>query len=247
LSQLRCFRHASFTSGCWRGRLSFSNDPNSRRAQNRSTPRCPVAPHVYTTDQDLKRSIHYPDWMAAENLPRGFVRLVYCLGYGENRLLDSPIRDVRNGGTPQYWKVFHACLNSVRRNEDFALLQTSRTPALERRIRAKRALLAELRESGVWLVDASIAALASPGRARVEPRRALQVLRESWDSYTGDVLREAKPQAIICIGQGVAAALRTELDALGVSWEVVAQPQARLPRTEHFRFYERYRAICVAG
>jgi hypothetical protein len=45
-------------------------------------------------------------------LPRGFVRLVYCLAYGENELLDEAIES--NKGTPQFWKIFFSCLTRKR-------------------------------------------------------------------------------------------------------------------------------------
>lgn len=71
--------------------------------------------HVYTSERDLQRSVQCPPCLNTANLPSGFVRLVYCLGYGENRILASPVRDPSNGGTPQYWKIFYACLNAERR------------------------------------------------------------------------------------------------------------------------------------
>ncbi|MDQ6666242.1 MAG: hypothetical protein M3Z23_17830, partial [Acidobacteriota bacterium] len=53
------------------------------------------------------------------DIPRGFVRLVYCLGYGESHLLDEPI-EARNSGTPQFWKIFYSCLNPIQSSETFA-------------------------------------------------------------------------------------------------------------------------------
>src|SRR5437773_10224347 len=46
--------------------------------------------HVYTTSSELDRRVALPGSMGTE-VPRGFVRLVYCLGYGENGLLNRPI------------------------------------------------------------------------------------------------------------------------------------------------------------
>src|SRR5439155_983736 len=55
--------------------------------------------HVYTTPEELARTISLPT-SAPPDLPRGFVRLVYCLGYGENRLLNRSIESPANTGTP---------------------------------------------------------------------------------------------------------------------------------------------------
>ncbi len=59
--------------------------------------------HVYTTTGELGYRLQALPALPPD-LPRGFVRLVYCLGYGENRLLDRPVTGTRNTGTPQYWK-----------------------------------------------------------------------------------------------------------------------------------------------
>jgi len=46
--------------------------------------------HVYTTTAELDRHLKISDEGFAI-IPQGFVRLVYCLGYGENETLDTPI------------------------------------------------------------------------------------------------------------------------------------------------------------
>jgi len=59
--------------------------------------------HVYTMPKDLQRMLR-PVPQLPLDLPRGFVRLVYCLGYGEDALLDTRIATSRNSGTPQLVK-----------------------------------------------------------------------------------------------------------------------------------------------
>lgn len=172
--------------------------------------------HVYTSAQELARTIRAIP-AVPHNSPAGFVRLVYCLGYGENAILDSCISSLRHSGTPQFWKVFVSCLNSVNRCDDFAGVQASRTQ-LSTRIRNKVRLLEALKESGVWLVDASIAALYFPGCAKPAPRTIEQALQASWDLYTGTVVAAAAPQAILCIGFGVARLLHSRLNGLGIPW-----------------------------
>lgn len=113
--------------------------------------------HVHTTASELERKVILPG-MPGNDLPRGFVRLVYCLGYGENDLLDHPfIPGKDNPGTPHYWKIFYSCINLIQSNADFAPV-LKQTP-FQQRIKNKLALLRRLKEAGVWLVDTSLAAL----------------------------------------------------------------------------------------
>jgi hypothetical protein len=199
--------------------------------------------HVYTRPEDLQRVL-CPVTQLPLDLPRGFVRLVYCLGYGEDALLDAPIATSRNSGTPQFWKIFHSCLYPVTQNDDFAPVQAARTP-LPIRVANKIAVLESLKAHGVWLVDASIAALYIPGRAKPSPQLIARALHVSWDGYICSVLVEAAPQAILCIGLGVARALQSRLDRLGVPWAAVPQPNARLSTADHFRIFDMYRRVCA--
>src|SRR2546428_2507604 len=181
-------------------------------------------------------------WLPPD-VPKGYVRLVYCLGYGEDRLLNRAVTSSRNSGTPQFWKIFHACLNAVICNNDFGGVQASRS-TLEQRIPQKIRLLQSLRAAGVWLVDASIAALYVPRQPKPHPHLHETAIEHSWDLYTGDVVAEAQPQAIICIGHGVERILRSRIDRLGIPWLRVPQPNARLSSKEHFAAFATYRSIC---
>jgi hypothetical protein len=199
--------------------------------------------HVYTRSVELQHTLR-PVPQLPRDLPRGFVRLVYCLGYGEDALLDAPIATSRNSGTPQFWKLFYSCLYPVTRNEDFAPIQAARTP-LTARVANKIAMLESLKACGVWLVDASIAALYIPGHPKPAPQLIARALHASWDGYIRSVIAEATPQAILCIGLGVARALRSRLDRLGVPWAAVPQPNARLSAADHFRIFGMYRGVCA--
>jgi hypothetical protein len=183
--------------------------------------------HVYTTCSELARKATHLD--SAENgVPRGFVRLVYCLGYGENALLDQDINTPKNSGTPQYWKLFYSCVHRVKANEDFAPVLKAQTRLAER-IQNKLALLRELREAGVWLVDTSLAALFRPGGKKPSPELREKCLQTSWDRYVRQVVLNAKPSQIVCIGKGVAKALGDRLSSLRIPVTVVPQPNARRP------------------
>src|SRR5262249_44671072 len=115
--------------------------------------------------------------------------------------------------------------------------------SLQHRVRQKINLLESLRDSGIWLVDASIAALYTPARPKPNARIQEAAMHRSWDGYTGAVVAEAQPEAIICIGKGVQSILRSRLDRLRIPWITVPQPNARLSRSEHFAAFEIYRRV----
>lgn len=111
--------------------------------------------HVFTSSDDLTRRVcRFPEGKSIPtDMPADFVRLVYCLGYGENGLLDQPIDSPRrNPGTPHFWKIFYSCVNRIGISEDFGPILVSRTPNSER-IRNKVPLLRELQKragTGTW-------------------------------------------------------------------------------------------------
>ena len=196
--------------------------------------------HVYTTESDLQRSVvellpEHPD------LPRGFVRLVYCLGYGEDYWLDKPA--VPKGGTPQFWKVFYSCVNHVEKNSDFAPILKTHTRDCRTRLRNKVQLLERLRANGIWLLDASIAALYTPQRSKPSPELYKKAMRGSWE-YIRKLIDEVAAEAILCIGKGVERALRQNLNELGIPWAAVAQPNAHLSAQEHLQLFAIYRSVC---
>ncbi|OFW34086.1 MAG: hypothetical protein A3J28_15945 [Acidobacteria bacterium RIFCSPLOWO2_12_FULL_60_22] len=193
--------------------------------------------HVYTTPEELARTIALPA-SAPPDLPRGFVRLVYCLGYGENRLLNRPIESPANAGTPPFWKIFFSCANAIATNSDFAPILKTKSPAQE--IANKLVLLRRLRELGVWLLDTSLAALYLPGRPKMGPAALETCLQIGWDHHVRHVVEAAAPSHIVCIGKGVARALRKRLSDVGVRVTVVPQPNARLASADHHESFRTY-------
>jgi hypothetical protein len=200
--------------------------------------------HVYTTLEELARTISLPA-SAPADLPRGFVRLVYCLGYGENRLLNRSIESPANSGTPQFWKIFYSCVNPVATNSDFASIQATTSPA--QRISNKILLLKTLQERGVWLLDASLAALYLPGRPKIDPRILEACLQVGWDHHVRGLVEAAAPSNVVCIGKGVARALRNRLADIGVAVTVVPQPNARLSAAEHHESFLAYFRVVKAA
>jgi hypothetical protein len=194
--------------------------------------------HVFTRNED--RSITIPQLDRLPGYPTQYAKFVYCLGYGEKQLTGSTAHPKRDG-TPQFWKILHSCDTAVQRGADF-------TPVLkktvyEQRIRNKIDLLMRLREKGVWLVDASIVALYGNG-TKPGYRTLSSVIRTSWDYYTRDVIREADPEHIICVGKTVAGILIGDIKKLGVSLTVLDQPNAHLSSDKHMKNFEQYSRIC---
>ncbi len=199
--------------------------------------------HVFTESSELASELR-PAAGGPPGLPRGFVRLVYSLGYGENESLTRPIDSPPNKGTPQFWKIFQNCVRQPHERSDHAAVQRTGNPDSRSRIAAKLRVLTQLRERGVWLVDASIAALYLPGRPKPAARVREAVLQASWDSYTSRVVQSAEPEALLCIGVGVMRALGSRLDRLGIPWSGVHQPQAHLSSAEHDRILDTYAQVC---
>src|SRR6266508_2896199 len=115
--------------------------------------------HVYTRDDD--RRIIIPAIAQLPRYPSQYARFVYCLGYGERGLTKSDFHPKKRDGTPQFWKIFYSCNNHVSSLNDFSpiLGRTSH----EQRVLNKIQLLQDLKAKGIWLVDASIAALYKDG------------------------------------------------------------------------------------
>ena len=147
--------------------------------------------------------------------PDGFVRHIYCPAYGEPAL--APDLPVANAGTGQFWRLFAAIEGSPPPTR-------AAMPDLAARLAAKAALLHRLQARGIWLTDASLAAVAGPGGIRAAPRPYAAALREGWRHHGLDLPR-LDPAHVLVIGLGVARILRAELDAVFPGrWQAVPQP-----------------------
>jgi hypothetical protein len=172
--------------------------------------------HVYTSAEDFALRVRreaLPN--VARHAPPEFVRLIYCLGYGQGSVLSG--RASRNGGTWQFWNIFGRLARTGR-------LPTTRTASAGFRIDWKVRTLVELQRRGVWLIDASLHGIYSPGGMRVGAGIG-QALHACWWQHYGRWLVEQCPQAYRCaIGRRVF----TVLGDLGVPLdEWIYQPQAR--------------------
>lgn len=203
--------------------------------------------HVHTALSELEHVLR-PTAMLPQNMPLGFVRLVYSLGYGENGSLTQPIRHPRNDGTWQFWKIFSACVHEAQANSAFASVLKGGTPNATHRLANKVSVLKSLQERGVWLLDASVAALYSPTgsrRAKPHPRLRDRVLKTSWDAVIRETIVMAEPEAILCIGMEVARSLAARLGELGIPWGAIHQPQSHLESAGHMKNWAAYYRIAA--
>lgn len=90
-------------------------------------------------------------------MPRRFCRLIYCLGYGEPTLC-RPRSPANNTGTRQFWSIFSS-------------LVEGRLAQAPTGLKCKVQILEAMRERGIWLVDASVMAIAARGGGRLVPPR----------------------------------------------------------------------------
>ena len=195
--------------------------------------------HVFTSDED--RRVAIPPIDSLPGYPTKYARFVYCLANGERDLTNDPHHPIRDG-TPQFWKVLFACVNRIENLKDF--LSVQRRTSFPQRLQNKIFLLKNLRSKGIWLVDASIVAVYGKW-VNVSRRSRTEVLRESWESYTKQVVTSVNPEHVICVGKGVATVVENDLRALFPGrYEVIPQPNARISSIDHMANFQRYYEIC---
>lgn len=193
--------------------------------------------HVFTHDED--RKIPLLPISNLLGLPEQYARFVYCLGYGEKSLTRSEQHPKRDG-TPQFWKILYSCCNTISSQADFHPI-LRQTPT-QQRIDNKVQILKQLKEQGIWLVDASIVALYKDSKKIPFMSDAL---KESWQSYTREAVISSKPEHVICIGKGVADVVKPDLEKhFNSRYTVIAQPNAFLSAEEHLANYKTYSQIC---
>ena len=194
--------------------------------------------HVYTGDSEQKISFDPSSLLLPINYPRYFVRFVYCLGYGENDLLVQSIEN--NPGTWQYWELLYSCLNDVKNNNwNFSPVLKGGTKNLDQRIRYKIQLLNNLKESGIWLIDASIVGI-NEGKSSNKKR----IIKLCWEYYIHDLIKSINPQEVIIIGETVKSVIEDELDKMPIEWSWRYQPQAQKKSSVHHEAFEHYFKVC---
>ena len=194
--------------------------------------------HVYTSSAEHDDAMTYSRFPKLQKCPTNYVRLVYCLGYGE----DSLIQVKGNSGTPQFWKIFASCVNQNFRSQQEKILKT-KTPNFYQRMNNKISLLEKLKEKGIWLVDASIVALYKDS---IKPSEDImeEIIQICWKQHISKIIQETSPQKIIVIGKGVSKFLDAELQKTRMPYYVQPQPNSRLTREELKKSFETYYELC---
>ena len=183
--------------------------------------------HVYTDADDETCAIQ-PERLpaAAMSAPRSFVRLIYCLGYGDSTLLSGSPRQANGTDTP-FWNLFARAAGMEK------------TPSLT--VGNKVHILTEIKRRGVWLADASIHSCMNPRFGKEDRRRNIgnfkplyrAVLAASW-RYVMQTIAGAP--TVWVIGKGVYDTLCNE-PAIGEDkW--VYQPGSRVQDGERMRKLE---------
>jgi hypothetical protein len=199
--------------------------------------------HVYTDEMDFEREFCKSIIQKIlPNYPTHFVRFVYCLGYGEDELLTGTRTLRRNAGTPQFWKIFSSCVSNNVDDLGFNRVLKKDTPSTIHRLQNKVNVLRQMKEMGMWLLDASIVGLYG-NKLRSDQTMCRRIIEICWENYVGKVVENAQPKFIIVIGKGVERALGSRLK---FPYEAIDLPQARLSSDRQYENYRRYNEICSA-
>ena len=197
--------------------------------------------HVYTSNSDYGSYLN-PSYLKLPRYPNKYVRFVYCLGLGENAILNMNIP--KNSGTPEFWKIFYSCCNKINSREDFKSILKSKTK-LDIRIKNKIKLLNSLKDRGVWLLDASIIALYVPKKPKPSYKTIDKCINICWDLLIEDILIKEKPRNLICIGKTVEKVLHGKLNKMfGHNLTVLPQPNARLKSEKRLEVLQSYFGLC---
>jgi hypothetical protein len=132
-------------------------------------------------------------------LPAQYVRLVYCLGYGESDICSRT--PIKNSGTVQYWDI----LGQVARRQNQPRKSVS---TLSDRLRWKVTVLRELQARGIWLQDASPLGLYLGSGARISPRLQSELMRDGYTRWVWPSVKEDRPEKVWVIGSGVLSTLK---------------------------------------
>jgi len=194
--------------------------------------------HVFTSTTEHDKFMRYDGFSELIGCPANYVKLVYCLGYGEQNFA----RLNGNSGTPQFWKIFASCINQDLYAESEKIL-LSKTPNFYQRLNNKISLLEKLKDKGIWLVDASVVALYNDS-IKPSPKITKEIIEISWKQYVSKVIQEVKPEKIIVIGKGVSKILKDKLNQINIPFHVQSQPQGIRSKKDLDETFQKYYEIC---
>lgn len=183
--------------------------------------------HVFTPDGDLQIRFTnaFHENVELQGYPDQFANFVYCLGYGEKQILTAKPTS-KNGGTWQFWQLFNAtCEHKYK-----VLAKSEKDVKL--RVKEKIALLTEMKNKGIWLLDCSFLAVYNEG-IKPSKREMEKILSYSFTNYCLPIIQEEKPENVIVIGKTVFDVIsKTNREAITPEWDWIHQPNAIL-RNEH--------------
>jgi hypothetical protein len=182
--------------------------------------------HVRTNDEELKVRIK-PERLPSNypgSGPLTFVKLVYCLGYGEPSILDCSNNIENNPGTKQYINLFAELVGLTHQRHYMT------------RLRWRTHVLNIVKEKGIWLLDASVHAcylgkkkrdLGEEESNRLPPEVVKDIVPKSWNKYVKPVIDDLNidPKCVWIVGKGLHDLLRGKY-ANGWNW--IYQPNARV-------------------
>jgi hypothetical protein len=158
--------------------------------------------HVFTSDEDRKVRIDRTKISRfgranASPPPESFVRLVYCLGYGETQLLKGAAANFNNPGTPRYWDIFGRLTGRGPQPKP------ENGAELNDRLLWKIETLRQMCRRGIWLLDASVHAIYRSYGHRLPPAINDELHRQWWNGYGGHVITSCGDVKIWVIGKTV--------------------------------------------
>lgn len=216
--------------------------------------------HVYTTKQDFSVGIKPISTMKSGHSQESelsferFVRFVYCLGYGEQEILDAPLEH-GNYGTPQYWKLLLSCWadpGDIQQGDPnsfqaIAKRLSKKKTATAQRLSDKLELLQHLQSSGVWLLDESIMAIYAPKPIQKPTGRVKKLIfDESWHSFCRPIIEKLQPERVLVIGKGTYDRLQAKLHDLEIPIDWVKQPQGCRQKGELLEMHKKVFEFCNA-
>jgi hypothetical protein len=181
--------------------------------------------HVYTSEADLGVAINQreitPLLTDGEALPPSeYVGLVYCLGYGETKLLAKRHANFSTRSTWQYWDVFGRLAGTGQQP------RASAGTTLRQRLEWKVGTLRRLKELGIWLLDGSVHAIYLGGRLRRLPETCQALHRQWCEEYGNRVIEQAGNPVVWVIGAGARDCLSGSLRGFKRE-NFIYQPNAR--------------------
>ena len=195
--------------------------------------------HVWTGEAEYRKKISSVAInKKLKKYPLNYSRFIYCLGYGENKILEKEIQ--RNNGTPQFWKIFYSLFKNISTEKENVNVLKTASRNIESRLENKINLLEKMKKNGIWLQDASPVALYKNGKK--PPIKIYKaILESSWNKYLLPQIKSEKPDLILIIGKGVHDALETFIKNEGLEKKVdwVHQPQGARTKKQIFEMYNK--------